>query len=299
MYNPGKRGSKILVVDDEVKNLQIVITHFENSPYELLHAPNGEVGCNIAYAEIPDLILMDWAMPIRNGIDSILWLKAKSRTKDIPVVMTTGVMTTSEDLKEALEAGAIDFIRKPYDPLELTSRVEAALRLSRSYQEVKQKNLEIQQLLEREREFAERELAHKERELSIQAVNAHEKDQFLKEIEYRLLDFSKKKAPSETDWKRLIKDIRDHTHAHNSWERFMLHFEKVHPDFFNTLTAKHHNLTTNELRMLAYMKIGMGNKEIASLTGVAPNSVKTFIYRLKKKLGLTPEDHLRDLVQQL
>lgn len=281
-----------------MKNLQIVITHFEESPYELLHAPNGEVGCNIALKEEPDLILMDWAMPIRNGIDSILWLKAKSQTKDIPVVMTTGVMTTSEDLKEALEAGAIDFIRKPYDPLELTSRVEAALRLSKSYKEVKEKNLEIQLLLERERDYAERELAHKERELSIQAVNAHEKDQFLIEVEHRLLDFSKKLTPSEMDWKRMIKDIRDHTHANNSWEKFMLHFQKVHPDFFNTLTSRHHNLTTNELRMLAYIKIGMGNKEIASLTGVEPNSVKTFIYRLKKKMGLTPEDNLRDLAMR-
>lgn len=299
MFSRTKMGVKILVVDDEVKNLQIVINHFESSPYELLHAPNGEVGCDIAYEETPDLILMDWAMPIRNGIDSILWLKAKSQTRDIPVVMTTGVMTTSEDLKEALEAGAIDFIRKPYDPLELTSRVEAALRLSQSYQEVKKKNLEIQQLLEREREFAERELAHKERELSIQAVNAHEKDQFLKEIEYRLLDFSKKDTPSEQDWKRLIKDIRDHTQVNNTWEKFMLHFEKVHPDFFNHLTSKHQSLTANELRMLAYIKIGMGNKEIATLTGVEPNSVKTFIYRLKKKMGLTPEDNLRDLVQQL
>ena len=287
------------MVDDEVKNLQIVITHFENSPYELLHAPNGEVGCNIALEEFPDLILMDWAMPIRNGIDSILWLKAKTKTKDIPVVMTTGVMTTSEDLKEALEAGAIDFIRKPYDPLELTSRVEAALRLSRSYQEVKQKNTEIQQLLERERQFAERELAHKERELSIQAVNAHEKDQFLKEVEHRLMDFSTRHAPSEQDWNRLIRDIRDHTHVNNNWEKFMMHFEKVHPDFFNLLNARYKHLTTNELRMLAYIKIGMGNKEIAVLTGVEPNSVKTFIYRLKKKMGLTPEDNLRDRIQQL
>lgn len=292
-------NSTILVIDDDLKNLQIVVSHFEESPHELLHAPNGVKGCDVALEEIPDLILMDWAMPLRNGIDSILWLKAKNATKDIPIVMTTGVMTTSEDLKEALEAGAIDFIRKPYDPLELTSRVEAALRLSKSYQQVRKKNQEIQELLDRERLFTERELAHKERELSIQAVNNHEKDQFLKEIEQRLRDFSKKASPDGEDWKKLIKDIREHTHPGNSWEKFVLHFEKVHPDFFSGLMSKYHNLTINELRMLAYIKIGMGNKEIATLTGVEPNSVKTFIYRLKKKMGLTSEINLRDQIQQL
>ena len=290
---------KILVVDDDTKNLGVVVSHFQTSPYELMHAPNGKEGCKIAEKEFPDLILMDWAMPMMNGIDAILWLKAKSATKDIPIVMTTGIMTTSEDLREALEAGAIDFIRKPYDPLELTSRVEAALRLSQSYKELKKKNEEIAELLTRERDYMERELAHKDRELSLQAVHTHEKDQFLKSIETRIGDYIKIPEEFPNSFKRLQKEINDHFNSDASWEKFMLHFDKVHPDFFAKLNRSYPKLTTNELRMLAYIKIGMGNKEIAKLTGVEPTSVKTFIYRLKKKLKLSPDINLRDKIKKL
>lgn len=287
---------KILVVDDDTKNLNVVITHFQDSPYELLHAPNGKQGCHVAVEELPDLILMDWAMPLMNGIDATLWLKAKTVTKDIPVVMTTGVMTSSEDLQEALEAGAIDFIRKPYDPLELTSRVQAALRLSESYNELKKKNAEIAELLERERAFLERELAQKDRELSMQAVHAHEKDQFLKSIEERISStFYNDDIPDNI--KKLLKEVKEHTHTESSWQKFMMHFASVHPDFFTSLNTRFTNLTTNEMRMLAYLKIGMANKEIATLTGVEPNSVKTFIYRLKKKLRLDEETNLRAFIK--
>lgn len=294
-----EQSYKILVVDDDTKNLGVVVSHFQDSPYELMHAPNGKEGCKIAEKELPDLILMDWAMPLMNGIDAILWLKAKSITKDIPVVMTTGIMTTSEDLKEALEAGAIDFIRKPYDPLELTSRVEAALRLSQSYQELKKKNAEINKLMDRERTFMERELAFKDRELSMQAVHTHEKDQFLKVVEDRIREAIEDREGFPGNLKRIIKSIDEHNNSDGSWEKFMLHFSQVHPEFFEKLNEQYHHLTTNELKMLAYIKIGMGNKEIARLTGVEPNSVKTFIYRLKKKMEIPVEIDLREHIKSL
>ncbi len=293
------RTFKILVVDDDTKNLGVVVKHFQETPYELIHAPNGKQGCKVALEELPDLILMDWAMPMMNGIDATLWLKAKTVTKDIPVLMTTGVMTTSEDLKEALEAGAMDFMRKPYDPLELTSRVEAALRLSQSYKELKQKNFEISELLEREKEYLERELAHKDRELSLQAVGSHEKNEFLRTVEGRIDAILHGKDEVYDHLRKLQKEIHEHLNTEESWEKFMLHFEKVHPDFFSKLNARFSKLTTNELRMLAYIKIGMGNKEIAQLTGVEPTSVKTFIYRLKKKMRLPAEINLREQIKQL
>ena len=293
------KSAKILVVDDDTRSLQVVVNHFSDTNYELIHAPNGELGCQVAFDELPDLILMDWAMPLMNGIDAILWLKAKAETKGIPIVMTTGVMTESKDLKEALEAGAVDFIRKPYDPLELTARVDAVLRLSESYRDIQRKNQEIETLLSREKELMGREIAHKERELSMQAVNIYEKNEFLRGLISNISNVVKSIEEAPDKFKGVIKEIEEHIDLENSWEKFMLHFEQVHPDFFSKVHERFANLTVNELRMLAYLKIGMGNKEIARLTGVEPASVKTFIYRLKKKMNLSADDNLREMMMHL
>ncbi len=286
---------KILVVDDEHQNLQVVINYFKQQPYNILYAPNGKEAFDVALREIPEAIIMDWAMPIMNGIDAILKLKASNVTKDIPIIMATGVMTTSEDLKEALEAGAVDFIRKPFDPLELTSRVQAALRLSSSYKEIKIQSKEIEILLGKEKELLEKELAHKDRELALQAMNAHEKDHFLSSLKSQLVEIGNQ-AECLTPINKLLKNIDNQLTAEKSWSNFMMHFEKVHPNFFSKLKSEYMNLTTNELRLSAYLKIGMSNKEIAQVTGVETGTVKSNLNRLKKKINLNPKDSLRDFI---
>jgi len=293
----GEVNSKILVVDDEHQNLQVVINFFKEQTYKILYAPNGKNGFEVAITEIPDVIIMDWAMPVMNGIDTILKLKASSVTKEIPIVMATGVMTTSEDLKEALEAGAVDFIRKPFDRLELTSRVQATLRLSQSYKEIKAQKLEIEKLMDKERELLQHKIDHKERELTMQAMHAHERDHFLQDLKNKLSDIESSLPTSPTGlFDKIVKNIDSQLSAEDSWHNFMLHFESVHPNFFSSLKSKYNGLTTNELRLSSYIKIGMGNKEIAQIAGVETGTVKSNLNRLKKKLKLNPEDSLRDFI---
>jgi len=283
--------SSVLVVDDDHKNLKVVINHFEEDFYNVLYAPNGKEGIEVALEEQPDLILMDWAMPIMNGIDAVLRLKASNRTMDIPVVMTTGVMTTAEDLKEALEAGAVDFLRKPFDPLELTSRVEAALRLSVSYKEIKKQKLEIEKLMQSERNLMQKEIDHKERELALHAMHTNEKNLFFKDLVKRLQGLDS--GEMSEGFKRIIKDVSSQLDTQNSWSTFLHHFENVHPNFFQTLNASFKGLTKNDLRFAAYVRIGMGNKEIAQLAGIETGTVKSNLHRLKKKLQLSSEQNLR------
>jgi signal transduction histidine kinase len=87
---------------------------------------------------------MDWEMPEMNGIEAIRQLKAQPETKNIPVIMATGVMTSAEHLEIAINAGAIDYIRKPIEEIELRARISSILKLSRSYQEIKQKNEQLE-----------------------------------------------------------------------------------------------------------------------------------------------------------
>ena len=73
-----------------------------------------------------------------------------------------------------------------------------------------------------------------------------------------------------------------------------MHFETVHPEFFKNLKIKHPNITSNELRLCAYLLMNLNNKEIALLLYISNDAVQKAKYRLKKKLSLTSEDKLLD-----
>lgn len=290
-----KTEVKILVVDDEIENLKVAIEYFRELPYRIMYAPNGNAGYVVTMKEEPDIILMDWAMPGMNGIQTTLKIKATERLANIPIVMTTGIMTSSHDLKEALEAGAIDYIRKPFDRLELTARVRSTLRLRQSQMELIQKNAEIERLLRREKELLQTELDQRDRELTIQAMNIHERDHFLESllVQIRSIETSYQGGTSEA-FSEFRKLISSQLKVKNSWDHFVVHFEKVHPKFFSQLKNEFPRLTSNDLKLSAYVKIGLGNKEISSLMGVEPSSVKSSLRRLKKKIGMEPEGSIRD-----
>ncbi len=133
---------KILVVDDNphIINKIIDVLSGNNGDYYFYPAKNGKIAYNLALSKMPDLIITDWDMPIVNGIELIKNLKKNKQTKEIPVIMATAVMLTSEDLKEALESGAVDYIRKPVEEIELIARVKATLNLADSYKKIKEIN---------------------------------------------------------------------------------------------------------------------------------------------------------------
>ena len=140
MINRDKKN--ILIVDDEPENLQIINNLFLESglPYNVTNAPEGSIALKIIEKKQPDLIITDWEMPGMNGIEFIKRLKEDDRTVSIPIIMCTGVMTSSENLDTALDAGAIDFIRKPVDKIELIARTKANIHLAESHTEIKKLN---------------------------------------------------------------------------------------------------------------------------------------------------------------
>lgn len=134
-----RHGAKILVVDDEAEYLQTTIQYLRESgeDFDCLSAIHGAMAIQVAKSKLPDLIITDWDMPVMNGIEATTALKQDPETRDIPVIVSSGAMTTSSHLRLALEAGAVDFIRKPIDRLELIARVRTVLELARSYKEIK------------------------------------------------------------------------------------------------------------------------------------------------------------------
>ncbi len=133
---------RILVIDDLPENVFLLQDRLENEGYEILTAYDGKTGINKAISELPDLILLDVMMPEMNGIEVCKILVSNPSTVNIPIILVTA-KAGAEDTKEGLEAGAFDYVKKPFNKVELLARVTSALKLSeaqKKYLEAEQKN---------------------------------------------------------------------------------------------------------------------------------------------------------------
>jgi len=131
MINARYNQSKILIVDDQQDNLQLMLNSlFEGGYKNILCSTCGEDAIDIALKELPDIILMDWDMPGISGVEAIIELRKHNESIHTPIIITTGAMMESADLKYAFESGATDYIRKPFDKIELLARVQSAMDIS-------------------------------------------------------------------------------------------------------------------------------------------------------------------------
>jgi phosphoserine phosphatase RsbU/P len=137
----------LLIADDQPDNLRAMIDILQASEhnFHFITVPNGRILIDIALKKQPDLIITDWEMPELTGLEAIKALKLHPETSDIPIIMCTGIMITPQDLKIAMEAGAVDFVRKPIDAMELIARVQSMLALSASYLTIKEQKEKLEQ----------------------------------------------------------------------------------------------------------------------------------------------------------
>ncbi len=124
-----KKAFKVLVVDDNLLNLKLIEKSLSKEGYGVLIAPNGPRARELAVDEKPDLILLDIQMPGEDGFEVIRYLKANPVTSMIPVIFLTGVSEVDSKLK-GFDLGAVDYITKPFHPLEVLARVSIHLKLS-------------------------------------------------------------------------------------------------------------------------------------------------------------------------
>jgi len=125
----------ILVVDDEVANLQVLLTFLEEEGFRILVANSGERALNQLQYCRPDAILLDVMMPGLDGFATCRRIKADPRFKDIPVLFMTA-LTDTEDKVEGFAAGGVDYITKPFQREEVLARLRTHLRLARQQREL-------------------------------------------------------------------------------------------------------------------------------------------------------------------
>ena len=121
-------SSTILVVDDSQENIAVLQTVLEHSHYTVISASSGDEAIRVSKEALPDLILMDVIMPVMDGISACRILTNDEKTKGIPIILITA-KNEPEDLKVGLEAGAVDYVKKPFVLVELLARVKTSLRL--------------------------------------------------------------------------------------------------------------------------------------------------------------------------
>jgi len=126
---------KILVVDDLPENVFMLQDRLEHEGYEVLTAYDGKTGLQNAREFLPDLILLDVMMPEMSGIEVCKVLAGEPETSYIPIILVTA-KAGAEDIKEGLEAGAYDYIKKPFNRIELLARVHSALKLSEAHKKL-------------------------------------------------------------------------------------------------------------------------------------------------------------------
>ena len=159
------------------------------------------------------------------------------------------------------------------------------------------KNERLEELREREKRLSAEALATKERELATMAMTNHEKNTLLQELE-RKVKLIESTSPDEVQpgLREMKRTIADSYSLDRSWDSFLHKFNDVHPRFFDQLKEEFPSLTINDLKLSAYLRIGMSNKDIANATNLAPGSVKSKINRLKKKMNMGADDNVRDWV---
>ena len=116
----------LLIADDDEDILTLVQLRLARSGFEVVVARDGEEALRLAQERLPDLAVLDWMMPKLSGLEVLRALRAGAATAGIPVVMLTA-RTSEADAQLGLDAGADDYVAKPFSPQELAGRVQALL----------------------------------------------------------------------------------------------------------------------------------------------------------------------------
>jgi len=142
-----QKQQRILIIDDTPENIKYMQKILKDQNYDVRVAPNGRLGLKAASTEPPDIILLDVMMPDMNGYEVCEKLKANEMTHDTPVIFLSALDETWDKVK-AFHCGGVDFVTKPFEPVELLQRVKVHLELCLANQELEKLNQYLQRHLD-------------------------------------------------------------------------------------------------------------------------------------------------------
>ena len=116
----------VLVVDDDPVILKLLEVNFEMEGFTVISAKDGQDGIDTARSARPDLVISDIMMPRKSGLELVAELKGDPDTKQIPIILLSAKAQNADE-RAGLEAGADDYVTKPFEPLDLVDRVNRLL----------------------------------------------------------------------------------------------------------------------------------------------------------------------------
>ncbi|MGS2726822.1 tetratricopeptide repeat protein [Psychroserpens sp. BH13MA-6] len=145
------------------------------------------------------------------------------------------------------------------------------------------------------RENLNKDLEYKTKELTTHALHLAKKNEVLNDLKEKAKVF---KADTNADpgYQMLIQTINFDLQDDNNWENFRKYFEEVHKDFNANAQKKYPNITPNDLRLMALLKMNLSSKEIANILNISSDGIKKARQRLRKKMGINPNDSLEAIV---
>lgn len=159
---PGDKTS-VLIVDDDLINLLILEKMLKNLDLHIMKAGSGSEALQLVQKHDFALVLLDAQMPELNGFETARRIRSNQKTRDLPIIIVSAVSKTKAFIQMGYEAGAVDYLLKPIDPLLLTAKVKVFCELHEKKRELKLKNAELNQLNQKlEREITRRKNAEKE-----------------------------------------------------------------------------------------------------------------------------------------
>lgn len=138
----GKQNLQVLVADDSLVYHKLIDEALCYQPYSLLHAKSGKEALDLFAKYSPPIVITDWMMPDLTGLELCKQIRDQSQKKYTYVILLTS-MSESDSLVKGLEAGADEFLSKPFDPAELQARIGVGRRIVQLHRQVEDKNRQI------------------------------------------------------------------------------------------------------------------------------------------------------------
>ncbi len=285
---------EILIIDDREYDRFLYKEYLLESNYNFFELDDGEKILEFLGNNIPDLIILDWEMPKKDGLSVLKSIKNNRRYKSIPIVVITGHESVKV-LEQAFDYGCSDFLVKPVNEKELIVRVNNLLMENESKQILQKENTALHDLNEI--------IKHQNSQLK----NSVEND--LQSMNISIEKFRKLFDKIEVDLKQIINLKEDSVeNILQSVSKLMKEIElnkptledneliKVNSSFNRKLLAINPLLTNLDLEHCQLLRSNLSNADIAKILFIETKSLQTKRYRLKKKLNLNGEDSLRQFL---
>ena len=283
---------RILVADDDPEMIKQLLKILTNEEFQVFTCQDGDQVLKLTKEKLPDLILLDWVMPRKTGIEAIIELKDDPATYEIPIIMLTG-QSSPDDLEHALKIGADDFIRKPFSKIELLSRIQKQLNQQKMIQEIQ--NLKLSQMYSMNQSL-QNELAKTSSIIDQSRMANLMHNNLLKELNRKMSSLEKiyKDAYElSRSMKKMINntDVQDDSKLEN---------EFIGNRSFETfLKQKFSSLTESELNICSILLLNLKNSEIAEKLYVSIRTVENHRYHISKKMNVPTGIQLKEFLKRL